>query len=213
MLADRPRMARVWSVPPLWAAGLLFVATAGLATPALARDMTGKGGLGILHSLDGDLLRPPALAFRYWRTNTAIEVLASVDWQRRPWPADDLRETQAGAGLLIRLVDTRRMSAAIGLRVWARYSWTISDPVGEEESWLGLLVEIPLQAEFFLSDHSSLVVSFGPSLLWNSRTDSGTAGSSKGLDAGIPNEGFGGDGLLIRLGGGHGGGLGYTYYF
>ena len=103
------------------------------------------------------------------------------------------------------------MSAAIGLRVWTRYSWTVSDPIGEEESWLGLLVEMPLQAEFFLSDHSSLVVSFGPSLLWNSRSDRGSKGS--GLDGGILNEGFDADGLLIRLGGGHGGGLGYTYYF
>lgn len=211
MLADRPRMARAGIGPLLGALGLLLLLAAWRPDLAQARDMTGKGGLGILHSLDGDLLRPPALAFRYWRTSVAVEVLAAVDWQRRPWPADDLRETQGGVGLLVRLIDSRRVSAAIGVRAWARYSWTISDPVGEEESWLGLLVELPLQAEFFLSDHSSLLVSFGPSLLWNSRSDRGSGGS--GLDSGIPNEGFDGDGLLIRLGGGHGGGLGYTYYF
>lgn len=213
MVADRSGMNRVGVKRSVGAAGLLLIVAALAATPATARDMSGKGGFGILQSLDGDLLRPPALAFRYWRTAVAVEVLAAVDWQRRPWPADDLRETQAGLGLLVRLLDARRMSVSLGMRVWARYSWTISDPVGEEESWLGLLVELPLQAELFLSDHSSIVVSFGPSLLWSNPVDGSRVDSDAQQSDSVPTEGFGGGGLLIRMGGGHGGGIGYTYYF
>ncbi len=185
----------------------------GQATAAQARDMTGKGGVGVLHTMDGDLLRPPALAFRYWRTSLAIEMLVAVDWQARPWPADDLRETQGGLGVLMRIVDQPRLSVALGVRGWLRYGWTISDPDGEEESWIGLLLELPLQAEYFLSDHSSIVASFGPSLAWSDQIDGGLTDGETVYGPGATGEGFAGSGLLLRLGGGHGGGLGYTYYF
>ncbi len=104
MVADRRAMtsgkrARIVSLVAL---ALAVTASPGDAT---ARDMTGKGGIGVMHSLDSDLLRPPAFAFRYWRTDLAIEMLVAVDWQARRWPADDLRETQGGIGVLIRLID------------------------------------------------------------------------------------------------------------
>lgn len=183
--------------------------------PASARDMTGKGGVGLIQSLDADLRRTPAFTFRYWRDGWAFETLVAIDWLQRERPLDDVREAQGGLGVLVRVVDTMELSVSVGLRGWAHYAWTISDPTGEEESWLGLLFELPLQAEFFLSDHSSILASVGPSVLLTDRFKSsldrrsGPSQALAGPDSDLDKRG----GVIVRLGGDYSGGIGYTYYF
>ena len=212
MVADRLHMtSRRRATAPAVLVALALVL--GMTATSQARDLTGKGSIGVLHVLDTDLLRPPTLAFRYWRTSLAIEMLVGADWQARKWPADDLRETQGGVGVLFRVIDQPKLSVAFGVRGWFRYGWTISDPAGEEESWIGALLELPLQAEYFFSDHSSIVASFGPSLAWSDQIDNGLTNGDTTYGPSATGEGFTGSGLLMRLGGGHGGGLGYSYYF
>jgi hypothetical protein len=182
---------------------------------AEARDMSGKGGIGVLNALNTELRRPAALSFRYWRSTIAFEALVALDWLQRDHPQDNLRETQLGLALLVRVLDTPHISATIGIRGWAQYSWTLTDDPAEEESFLGLLIEVPLQVEFFLSDHSSLIASVGPSVLFSQRLKSSLSpeGSSllslQGGEKDLDKRG----GIAVDLGGGFSGGIGFTYYF
>lgn len=171
-----------------------------LANTAHARDMTGKAGVGV----QVDAQNVPRLVFRYWRTNSAIELLAAWPSRTAQWPADsklsDLpvasRPTADGnvmqhyfyeqrqpiriaLGFLYRIGDAPRASLAIGVRPWLQidkrnFRWRSENPgevplvdppfqdkdgtavAPQEVTFWNYGVELPLQAEAFLTDNFSL---------------------------------------------------------
>jgi hypothetical protein len=191
-------------------AAVLFL----LAVPAQARDMTGKGGVGMLLTTEG----VPMASFRYWRTNFALEGLIGYV-STTPVPArlthPDTTQVRFSLGFLYRIGDAPKASLAIGLRPWAEYlltSWSLFyRPDGQtlsptENSCWRFGTEIPLHGEVFLNDHFSLVghvgltFDFGPPI---GHINCGTA----------PNVGKGDPTLVIGLRGGFAGGAGASYYF
>jgi hypothetical protein len=121
------------------AAATLAVVAACCAGPAVARDMTGKGGVGLL-------IVPaaaPVAALRYWRTNQAFEVLVgwdkSYDFGARPVaqkdpaslctpPQRDVVDFDftglrvAGSWLKV-LADHPRATLALGVRPWVQIDY------------------------------------------------------------------------------------------
>lgn len=185
-------------------AGVLLAVLASAGT-AHARDMTGKASIGVLAATDGT----PYLAFRYWRTHVAIELLGS--WSSHnsndlnPANSPNASDLRVGAGLLWRIGDQPRASLAVGLRPWLTYhSETQPAELLTRASVSHYGVELPLQAELFLTDNFAvqgamgLLVQFGSTV---ARADTALAASAH-------------DGsVLVTLGGGFAGGLGFGYYF
>ena len=198
----------------LLAAWIVLVA----APHAHARDMTGKGGVGLLVTNSA----MPMASFRYWRTQLALEVLAGYV-ASTPVSATAARPDQTNllvaVGLLYRIADAPKASLSLGLRPWVRYTLTSfgvderdADNPGEwtvrtiDVSTWRFGAEIPLQAEAFLTDHFGLVGSVGLTMdlgrpLVIGRDHSGTL--DRDTSAGV----------LLGVRGGFSGGLGATYYF
>lgn len=189
-------------------ASLAFVALvgAGWACPASARDMTGKAGIGVLASLDG----VPHLALRYWRTDLSAELLAgwsshAVTSQPLDAPtAPNETDVRVSLGLMWRVGDQPRATLSLGVRPWFTYH-ALSRPALLESSG-GIAqwgVELPVQAEFFVSDNFGITGAFGPSVLAGASPN--TPRTSLGAHTA--------DGSWsATLMGGYGGGLGFTYY-
>ncbi len=193
---------------------LLLAGPHFVAAPAQARDMTGKGGIGLLITTEG----MPMVAFRYWRTNFAFEALAGYA-ATTPVPATvnqpDTTQVRFAMGLLYRVADSPKASLAVGLRPWVQYRLTSYDvylrPAGQAptemspSSW-NFGAEIPLHGEVFLSDHFSLIGHVGLTIDLGApaaRTD----GTMTVLDRATDTT------LLIGIRGGFSGGVGVTYYF
>ena len=109
------------------------------------------------------------------------------------------------------------LSVTLGLRGVAEFSSTESKARGERSkgrfsSALALLLEVPLQAEVFLSDHSSITASVGLSASISSSFDT-TNEKDGGLIDLLGTKGTNRGGVAFELGGRYAGGLGYTYYF
>lgn len=185
-----------------------------LAFPAQARDMTGKGGIGVLLTTEG----MPMASFRYWRTNFAIETLAGYV-SSTPVPArlshPDTTQVRLSIGFLYRIGDAPKASLAIGVRPWVEYqlaSWSVAyRPDGQTPSEVDngcwrFGAEIPLHGEFFLNDHFSLVghagltIDLGPPL---GRINCSSPAPGAPADPA----------LVIGVQGGFSGGAGMTYYF
>lgn len=187
------------------------------AAPAQARDMTGKGGVGLLVPTSDVLGQTPVIALRYWRQSIAVDAMVGYDWMRTSSDDVETRRLHAGAGATWKLVDGTRLSAGIGGRLWMQYTTHEVTVVENGESQtsalddLGLLLEVLLVAEWFVSDHLGISAAVGPSFFVvssfapTSRTDSGLT------DLLGPNASRGGS--LIELGGRYGGGIGLQYYF
>lgn len=196
---------------------LVTLAAIWAPTTAQARDMSGKGGVGLLVPTSEVLGRTPVIALRYWRQSIAVEAMVGYDWLRSSSGDDDTSNLHAGAGMTWKLVDGARLSAGVGGRLWMQYrSNELTTINNGKKSYdiqndLGLLLELLLVAEWFVSDHLGISAGVGPSIFVvssfapTSRTDSGIADllgtkASRG-------------GSLIELGGRYGGGIGLQYYF
>ena len=232
-------------------AALVLVALA--ASPALARDMTGKGGLGLVQSSHPQMSRLPTLLFRYWGRRISWEMLLGFDVIRdrsqtavyfktapttqvfmldtavpsltaptstvdhiEPW-FFDTTHIFVGFGLHRMVYEGNSLSVTVGLRGVAQFS-SIENKArnvtaeGKLTSALALLAEIPLQAEFFLSDHSSVTASVALSASLSSSLDT-TSNTEGGLGDLIGGSGTSRGGMTLEIGGRYSGGVGYTYYF
>lgn len=228
----------------------LTLATTLLASaqPASARDMTGKGGLGLMQSAHTDMVHLPTLLFRYWNRSSCWELLVGFDVRQdkgvteveyidssvlilpdaqvptvgvrgtRPLYVES-RRIYAGFGLHKLVYGTSRVSLTIGARGVAQLSTlekkkrgASASDTGEVTNALALLAEVPLQAEFFLSDHSSVTASVGLSASI-SQSFAATSETDDGLAALIGAAASGRGGVSLELGGRYSGGVGYTYYF
>lgn len=184
------------------------------AAPAYARDMTGKGGVGLLITTEG----MPMATFRYWRSSVALEALVGYV-STTPATArvshPDVTQLRIALGLLYKLGDASRASLSLGLRPWLQYTLSTYSiflrPSGQaadevEDSNWRFGAEIPLQGEVFLNDHFSLIghvgltMDIGPPI---SRSD----GAATALDLQKDTT------FLIGVRGGFAGGAGATYYF
>ena len=193
---------------------LLVVAMLACALPVQARDMTGKGGVGMLVTNDG----MPMLAFRYWRTQVALEVLAGYVATTPSQPTavrQDLTELVVAMGLLYRVADAPRASLSVGVRPWARYllgQYTVpattagGSPTSIDTSTWRFGAEIPLQAEAFLTDHFGLVGSVGLTVDLGQPISVGASRATT-LDTQANTS------VLVGVRGGFSGGLGAMYYF
>lgn len=210
--------------------------------------MTGKGGIGLLHSSHPFMSRLPTLLFRYWNRAGCWEFFIGFDLrrdrgvtevvddngarQRRPDSRVqtsaqaavtplfiDSTQVYAGAGHHRLLVDRRRLSLTIGGRGIVQLTSAESTPRANDSnlsptlsSALSLLIEVPLQVEYFLTDHSAISasVSASASVSESFAVASKDDGGLQDL-MGVLSSGRGG--VSLSLGGGFSGGLGYTYYF
>jgi len=183
----------------------------------VARDMTGKAGFGLTASSAG----PPSLSMRYWRTQSAYELLvAATSYSSDPVQIDPTHtmttldtQLRVAIGMLYRIGDHPRTSLAVGLRPWILYEYGGTDTTDSTTKAtkrtagdfpLRFGVEVPLQAEMFLTDHFGLValvsLSFGTGAPLGSPADQLSLRAQKGSK-------------LVMLGGAFGGGIGASYYF
>ncbi|HAN32514.1 MAG TPA: hypothetical protein DCQ06_13035 [Myxococcales bacterium] len=234
--------------------GRLCVLVVSVATlisspsPTSARDMSGKGGIGIHQSTHPFMSSLPMLMFRYWgrkhnwelgvgfdlRRDRGTSELTNSEGQTRLLadvlvsdPNDssvrqlfiDSAHIYAGVGYHRLLVDKSRMSLTLGGRMILQLSsseitsrQSIESIKPELVTALAVLFEIPLQVEFFLTDHSSITaaVSLSLSLSESFQFTSKQDGDITDL-VGAISEGRGG--LNTQLGGNYSGGVGYTFYF
>ena len=192
----------------------VVVALLWMAFPAQARDMTGKGGVGMLLTTEG----MPMASFRYWRTNFALEGLIGYV-STTPVPArlthPDTTQVRFALGFLYRIGDASKASLAIGLRPWASYlltTWSVfyrpdgQAPSQVENSCWRFGAEIPLHGEVFLNDHFSLVGHVGLTIDLGPPIGHINCGNSLAVGQKDPT-------LVIGVQGGFAGGAGATYYF
>ena len=182
------------------------------AIPAQARDMTGKGGVGLLITTEG----MPMAVFRYWRTNLALEGLfgyVSTTAVPARVTRPDLTQLRLAIGILYRIADAPKASLAIGIRPWLQYtlaSYAVFYRPGvpttvDDGSWR-FGAEIPLHGELFLNDHFSLIGHVGLTIDLGQplgRSDGATTALDQAKDTSV----------LIGVRGGFAGGAGFTYYF
>ena len=168
--------------------------------------MTGKAGVGVL----ANTLGMPFMTLRYWRTRLSIEVLAgwAGDYASEATAQDSTSRLRLGLGTLYRIADHPKASFSVGVRPWLQIDYvTLSDAAAESDTDTSLSwgLELPLQAEAFLTDHVSIQGMVGFSFGLNAPPGGGTdALSQRARD----------DSVLFGLGGsGFGGGIGLTYYF
>lgn len=197
---------------------------AGWPAPARARDMTGKGGLGLLWT-QGSV---PVMTLRYWRTDLAVEALAGMERHlEAPSPpptgtAATVVEPASTAvrvalGALYRIGDQARTSLLLGVRPWVhikyetkvvrRYDTTgksTTDAQPAESTPVHFGIDLPLVAEVFLNDHFGLLGSVAVSMRYGAPTEA----TPRQLASRA-----GGASWLLELGGGWAGGLGAVYYF
>ena len=232
---------------------LAVVSCLWLPLSATARDMTGKGGLGLLQSSHPQMSRLPTLLFRYWGEKSCWELLVGFDLVRdrstssvtyddkdkpqvfmldtavpaggasnseiksvEPW-FFDTTHIFAGIGWHRMVHGSSSLSLTLGVRAVAQFTSTEDkarkdDGDGAVTSALALLAELPLQAEFFLSDHSSISasVAISASISSSLRATNETDGGLVDL-LGTSTDDRGG--VAIQLGGRYSGGVGFTYYF
>lgn len=190
---------------------------ASLASTAAARDMTGKGGVGLLVPTSDVLGQTPAIALRYWRQTFAIEAMIGYEGLRASDGTDDTRRVHAGAGTTWKLIDGARLSAGVGGRVWMQFtSHEVTVIEGDKTSVstlndLGLLFELLLVAEWFVSDHLGISAAVGPSFF--AVTSFAPASSADSGITDLLGSKASRGGSLIELGGRYGGGIGLQYYF
>ena len=179
--------------------------------------MTGKAGFGLTASSAG----PPSLSLRYWRTQSAYELLVAatshstdsvqVDATHSATVLDT--QLRAAIGILYRIADHPHASLAVGLRPWILYEYGGTDTTSSTTKTtvrtgdnfpLRWGVEVPLQAEMFLTDHFGLLALV--SLSFGTGAPLGTPADQLSLHAQNGSK-------LIMLGGAFGGGVGASYYF
>lgn len=182
--------------------------------------MTGKAGFGLTTTGNG----PPFLSLRYWRTQSAYELMvAATSHSSDAVPIDATHtktsydtQIRAALGLLYRVADHPRASLVLGVRPWLLYEYGGSDKTGPDATGKSTTIktasdiplrwgiEIPLQAEMFLTDHFGLLalvsVSFGTGAPLGTPTDQLSLRAGRGSK-------------LMTLGGAFGGGVGASYYF
>ena len=214
LLATRPQAtcgpgtsrALLWACAVLWAVGLSL-----WPTPATARDMTGKAGLGAMVNTVG----MPFMTLRYWRTRVATELLGGWAERAKGTAAPDvLRSSQLrlGLGALYRMADHPKASLAVGVRPWLQVDYATREvtpeaattPIEQTDASFSWGFELPLQAEMFLTDHFSVQASVALAFGLNSAPGGGFDPLSRRADD---------DSVLLTLGGGYSGGLGLSYYF
>ncbi len=182
---------------------------------AAARDMTGKGGLGVLVPTSSRLGHTPVLALRYWRSAFAFEAAGGADWFMTSAGDDDTRRVFGQVGGTWRLVDSRRLTAGLGGRLWMVYEsreLTLAGATGTEyeiTNDFGLILEILLVAEYFFTDHFGISASVGPALSWGWSCETQSRSDCGLIDVFDARRGA----TVLELGGRYGGGIGMTYYF
>jgi len=166
---------------------------------ATARDMSGKGGIGVMTTLMG----APNFVFRYWAGSVATELHVGGDI-RQPEGQPRLTRVRAGVGVHYRLLDTQRVSASLGAR-------GLFGLIYQDRSSVGGAIEAPLQVEYFLSDNLSFQAGVG--LVADVSGERGNPLTAQ--VSGIVGRGETGvdTGISLKLTGGYSGGLGLTYYF
>jgi len=210
---------------PVAALAVLLAATCLAPEPAAARDMTGKAGVGFAARLDRSPLSAPSLTFRYWRDTLSFEFIFGFDWDVLDTSLHDERVLHGGAGALWMVHDSRNLSVSVGGRVFVEVNsldterqsipmvvdsdgtTRVTDCLNNTTDRVQLMFALPLQVEYFLSDHSSLTAAVGVTvggggLLPN---DSCKDVEESAYDAT--------SGITIRVAGRYSGGIGYTYYF
>lgn len=188
--------------------------------------MTGKAGVGFAARLDRGLTDTPSLTFRYWRGALATEFILGFDWDVGRTQLSDMQRFHGGFGALWMVHDSPHLSVSVGGRLYIQFTSLqqerASVPVVIETSGevrltekpsrdqldTGALLALPMQVEYFLSDHSAITASVGITL-----ATVGTGVRSFGAVGGTGRPFTQRDGITVQLAGQYSGGVGYTYYF
>ena len=188
-------------------ASLVAVATFVLATPASAKDMRGKLGVGATRSLSG----AEGLAVRYWATRSVgVELLGGVGLTRKK--DDSLRTALAGGFQLIfvlRELGPANLLAGIRGTVGFLNADAATSGQGGGGGTAHIAVELPVTVEYHFADAFSVHLAFGMLASFipedGAILDGGPVLIDGGSEPGSVALGFGSGGLL--------GGAGFTFYF
>ena len=174
----------------------VLLATSG---PALAKDMGGKFGVGFNQSLTSGV---SGLAFNYWAGNLKLGGLVGMNFFF-PDTGDTVTAVQLGIQALYALARSTDANLNFGLRVNLGIADAGSPPVGAPDpgTTVGVQFDIPVEGEYFLSDHFSFYGHVGLTLtIVGSDGNPLSPGAQKGVGFGVGQGGFSG-------------GAGFNFYF
>jgi hypothetical protein len=174
------------------AAALAVAALMTSATPAEAKDMSGKFGVGLNQSLTSGIT---GLGLNYWIGNLKLGGLLGMDFF---FP--DSGDSEYTIGLGIQALYAIARAEDVNLNFGLRVNLGIADP-GAADTTVGVQFDIPLEAEYFLSDHFSFFGHVGLTLTIIGEDGNPLApGSGQGVGFGVGRGGFSG-------------GVGFNFYF
>lgn len=174
-------------------------AALGLSTPASAKDMNGKFGVGLSQSLTSGVT---GLGLNYWIGNLKLGTIFGMNFF---FPdTDDPKnnnESDVQSTVVIALQALYAIARAddANLNFGLRFNMGIRDP-GAADTIFGVQFDIPIEGEYFLSEHFSLYGHVGITLTIIGEDGNPLAAGNQGFNLGIGDGGFSG-------------GAGFNFYF
>ncbi|NUN14515.1 MAG: hypothetical protein HUU55_12875 [Myxococcales bacterium] len=161
-----------------------------LVTSAQAKDMDGKFGVGYSQSLTGGA---SGLGLNYWAGDLKIGAILGIDFFS-PDGGDSETNLKLGLQGLYAIARSNDANLNFGLRVNIGVA-------SAAETAFGLQFDLPLEGEYFLSDHFSLYGHVGLTVTIVGEDGNPLApGKGKGFGIGVGDGGFSG-------------GAGFNFYF
>lgn len=175
-----------------FALALALTTTLALSAPATAKDMGGKFGVGLNQSLTGGVT---GLGLNYWIGNLKLGGIFGMNFFF-PDGQDTVSTVVIGLQGLYAIARADDVNLNFGLR----FNMGINDP-GAADTQFGVQFDIPLEAEYFLSEHFSLFGHVGLTMTIIGDDPNPLApGVTKGFNLGVGQGGFSG-------------GAGFNFYF
>ena len=191
---------------------MIAVAWCALASPAAAKDLKGRAGVGLEQTLGG----ASGITLRYWPAQafgfslTAGAKIVSYDGVDEAGAAEvKYASIVTGAiGVMYNLARSLHANLGVGARIALGFqTGETNDIVPEAGEGMQFNFEIPIQLEFFLSDSFSVSVATG--IVFALIPEEGPTLDVEGHDKIQRN-----DAVIIDLGAGSiAGSLGVVYYF
>ncbi len=199
--------------------GLLAAAVLLAATPATAKDLNGRFGVGGARSSLGQ----EGFAFKYWIGHLGVQAIVGMQRQmaKQSWPdpanpdstfkGDDVTQfLEAGMRVMFNAARAKDVNlyigGGIGIASMSFEPANSDDPAQKELSWTEVGLELLLGAEYFLSNHFSIQAEVGIPIRFP-----GEEGPAIGAGAGNPP--LAGEGFGVRVGQVAAWGAGFNFYF
>ncbi len=196
--------------------GLLAAAVLLAATPAYAKDLNGRFGVGGVRSSLGQ----EGFAFKYWIGHVGVQALVGMQrlMAKRTWPdpaspdtmlkGDDVTQfLEAGIRAMFNVARAKDVNLYVGGGIGvANRSLQPAEPDAKEQTATEYGVELLLGAEYFLSNHFSVQAEVGIPIRFPG--EDGPA-----LGGGLGNPPLASEGFGVKVGQVAAWGAGFNFYF